>query len=451
MQEQLKQEITKGISDAAQAAVVDLSKSVKGEVLAQVNDAIKEFAKTEELGVLRSKMVAMEDELTGYRKIAEANKSAGQELGYFEQISKSIVEQAKLARESNTEKEIDVPMFQKATGLTGSGLALGAPRPVDATFAYMRQPSGIRQAFTSQSVSSASIVIPTLIGTTTANGGYASQGISFGYNQAADQGDQTVVERTVNFKRYEGTNWIGEDVLADNGTLLDTFTQDLYAAAGQTVAVALCNGDGTGSGSAGNINGLFNGTAIPSGTSATINSSTGAVTIARVDFAGATLATALAGGSTVSNVGSNATYQKFVAAVYAIRPIYRNDLVWVLSSQALQQIRALVDAFGRPLFDESMVGNNPVAQGQPAYVGRFLGIPVFEEWYAPSFTATQRVRFGVLGSASRFFRIYDRTTATLTVTPITKLGYQTLYIRGRLNSLIWDVQAGVALEFTGAA
>lgn len=456
----LKKEVLEGVKSAAQEAVVDLSKSVKADVLAHVEESLKEFAKSDEIGTLRSKMVALEDYVQEQRKEAEANKGVVADEPFFEKMGKNIKEVAKAAMEGNKEAEIEISMFAKSTGLTGSGLHQGSPRPVDPTFAYMRQPSAIRQAFVNQIASSASLVVPTLVGSTLANGGYANQGIGFGYDQTANTGDQVVVERQVNFKRYEGTNWIGEDVLSDNGTLLATFSEDLYMAAAQTVAVALATGDGTGSGSAGNITGLFNTTAVPSGTSAQINSSTGAIQLKRVDFSGATLAAALAGGQVTDTnnaagtpnvaTGANATYQKFVSAIYALRPVYRNDLCWVLSSEALQQIRSLVDAFGRPLFTETMLQNNAPAAGMPAYVGRFLGIDVFEEWYAPTFTGGSRVRFGVLGSRSRLFRIYDRMMATLTTTPITKLGYLTFYIRGRLNTLVYDVQAGVTLEFTGS-
>ena len=456
----LTKQVLEGVKSAAQEAVLDLSKSVKGDVLAHVEESLKEFAKSDEIGTLRSKMVALEDYIQEHRKEAEASKSVGADEPFFEKMSKQIKEVAKMAIEGGKEAEVEMSMFAKSTGLTGSGLNQGSPRPVDPTFAYMRQPSGIRQAFLNQIASSASLVVPTLVGTTQANGGYANQGIGFGYDQTANTGDQAVVERQINFKRYEGTNWIGEDVLSDNGTLLATFSEDLYMAAAQTVAVALANGDGTGTGSAGNINGLFNSTATPSGTSAFINSSTGAIQLKRIDFAGATLGAALSGGlvTDTNNVagtpntltGANATYQKLVSAVYALRPVYRNDLCWVLSSEALQQIRSLVDAFGRPLFTETLLQNNPPAEGMPAYVGKFLGIDVYEEWYAPVFAAGTRVRFGVLGSKSRLFRIYDRMMATLTTTPITKLGYLTFYIRGRLNTLVYDVQAGVTLEFTGS-
>lgn len=450
----LKQEVLEGVKSAAQEAVLDLSKSVKGDVLAHVEESLKEFAKTDEIGTLRSKMVALEDYVQEQRKTAEAHKSYAPEKPFFEKMGESVVELARKAKESGKEVEMDISLFSKSTSLTGSGLDQGSPRPVDPTFAYLRQPSGIRQAFVNQVVSSASLVVPTLVGSSQTTG-YADQGIAFGYNQPANQGDQAIVERQVNFKRYEGTNWIGEDVLNDNGTLLATFSNDLYMAAAQTVAVALANGDGTGSGSNGNINGLFNLTATPSGTEASIDSSTGAIQIKRIDFPGATLDAALAGGQVTTSgstaTGANATYQKFVAAIYALRPVYRNDLCWVLSSEALQKVRSLVDAYGRPMFTETMLQNNPPAEGIPAYVGKFLGIDVFEEWYAPVFVADERVRFGVIGSKSRLFRIYDRMMATLTTTPITKLGYLTFYIRGRLNTLVYDVQAGVALEFTGVA
>lgn len=455
----LTKQVLEGVKTAAEEAVKEVSKSVKGDVLLEVQESLKEFAKTEEIGTLRSKMVALEDYIQEHRKEIEAGKGA-KELPFFEKMSADIKEVAKMAKEGNKESEIEISMFAKSTGLTGSGLDQGSPRPVDPTFAYMRQPSAIRQAFLNQVASSANLIIPTLVGTTTANGGYANQGIGFGYDQAANTGDQAVVERSVAFKRYEGTNWIGEDVLSDNGTLLSTFSEDLYMAAAQTVAIALANGDGSGTGSNGQINGLFNQTATPSGTSAFINSSTGAVQLKRIDFSGATLGAALAGGqvqdpNTAAGTpktltGANATYQKLVSAVYALRPVYRNDLCWVLSSEALQQIRSLVDAFGRPLFTETLLQNNAPAAGMPAYVGRFLGIDVYEEWYAPNFTAGSRVRFGVLGSKTRLFRIYDRMMATLTTTPITKLGYLTFYIRGRLNTLVYDVQAGVTLEFTGS-
>lgn len=450
----LKQEVLEGVKSAAQEAVLDLSKSVKGDVLAHVEESLKEFAKTDEIGTLRSKMVALEDYVQEQRKSAEANKSYTQDKPFFEKMGESVVELARKAKETGKEVEMDISLFNKSTSLTGSGLDQGSPRPVDPTFAYLRQPSGIRQAFVNQVVSSASLVVPTLVGSSQTSG-YADQGIAFGYNQPANQGDQAIVERQVNFKRYEGTNWIGEDVLNDNGTLLATFSNDLYMAAAQTVAVALANGDGTGTGSNGNINGLFNLTATPSGTEASIDSSTGAIQIKRVDFAGATLDAALAGGQVTTSgstaTGANATYQKFVSAIYALRPVYRNDLCWVLSSEALQKVRSLVDAYGRPMFTETMLQNNPPAEGIPAYVGKFLGIDVYEEWYAPVFSAGDRVRFGVIGSKTRLFRIYDRMMATLTTTPITKLGYLTFYIRGRLNTLVYDVQAGIALEFTGEA
>jgi len=454
----LKQEVLAGVKAAAEEAVKEVSKSVKGDVLATVEESLKEFAKTEEIGTLRSKMVALEEYIEKNRKDIEAGKSAQPEAPFFEKMGQEIVELAKQAKETGKETEMSIKLFNKSTGLVGSGLDQGSPRPVDPTFAYMRQPSGIRQAFLNQVVGSANLVVPTLVGSSDTSG-YANQGIGWGYNQPANVGDQAIVERTVNFKRYEGTNWIGEDVLSDNGTLLSTFSEDLYMAAAQTVAIGLANGDGTGSGSNGNINGLFNLTATPSGTSASIDSGTGAIQLKRIDFAGATLETALAGGqvqdpNTAAGTpktltGANATYQKFISAIYALRPVYRNDLCWVLSSQALQQVRSLVDAFGRPLFTETLLQNNAPAAGMPAYVGKFLGIDVYEEWYAPTFSAGDRVRFGVIGSKTRLFRIYDRMMATLTTTPITKLGYLTFYIRGRLNTLVYDVQAGVTLEFTG--
>ena len=459
MNEDLKKQVLEGVKTAAQEAVLDLSKSVKGDVLATVEESLKEFAKTDEIGELRSKMVALEDYVQEHRKNADANQGAVADEPFFEKMGKNVVDLAKKAMESGKETEMDVALFAKSTGLTGSGLNQGSPRPVDPTFAYMRQPSGIRQAFLNQVVGSASLVVPTLVGSS-GTSGYANQGIGFGYDQSANSGDQAIVERTINFKRYEGTNWIGEDVLNDNGTLLATFSEDLYMAAAQVVATGLATGDGTGTGSNGNINGLFNLTATPSGTSASINSSTGAIQLKRIDFAGATLGAALAGGQVTDTnnaagtpntlTGANATYQKFISAIYALRPVYRNDLCWVLSSEALQQVRSLVDAFGRPLFTETLLQNNAPAEGMPAYVGKFLGIDVFEEWYAPTFTSGSRVRFGVIGSKSRLFRIYDRMMATLTTTPITKLGYLTFYIRGRLNTLVYDVQAGITLEFTGS-
>ena len=219
--------------------------------------------------------------------------------------------------------------------------------------------------------------------------------------------------------------------------------------AGEWVAQGLATGAGDTSTPAG----LFNQLAVPSGTVAGIIPSTGVTNILRQDFPGATLLTALAGGQTLDPntaagsakvlTGANATYQAFIRAIYALRPIYRADLVACLSTQAVGQLRSLVTSFGQPLFE------NYRTEADPAMVGMFIGLPIYEDYWAPSYLAGSRIRFGVIGSRSRAFRIYDRMDAQVTTSPITRLGYLSILIRGRVNTIQYDPQSAVALEFTG--
>ena len=451
-----KVELIKAVELASSAAVKGLAPDLKKEIVSELKDSLSDYAKNDELGTLKASLIETNDKLEKYQALTVG--PVQEAVGYkslYDAIIKSTKnrgQDVEVAKMYNPQGSVAV---EKVTNLVTDGLGKGSPRPVDPLFHSLRQGSGVRQAFMNQTVQSANLVIPYLFGgnlsTTTLVTGYANQGLGWGYAQATDTGNQNVLERAIGWRRWEAQNIIGEDNISDSPDLLTVFMDDLMGSAGEWVAQGLA----TGSGDISTPSGLFNQLAVPSGTVAGIIPSTGITNILRQDFAGATLQTALAGGQTLDPntaagsakilQGANQTFQSFIRAIYALRPMYRADLVACLSSQAVGQLRQLVTSFGQPLFENYRTAEDP------AMVGNFIGLPVYEDWWAPSFVGGSRIRFGVIGSRSRAFRIYDRMDAQVTTSPITRLAYLSILIRGRINTIQYDPQSAIALEFTGVA
>jgi HK97 family phage major capsid protein len=142
------------------------------------------------------------------------------------------------------------------------------------------------------------------------------------------------------------------------------------------------------------------------------------------------IVTGTSGGFPASN-----PVDKLLALVYAVKPRYRQNARWLMSSSTLEVVRKFKDGQGQLLWQPSLQAGEP---------SMLLGFPVFEDENMPVIAANS---FSIaFGNFQRGYVILDRNSATLR-DPYSNKPYVHFYTTKRIGGGARDLRAIKFLKF----